>query len=304
MKRVAIVGYGSIGQRHFKNFSTFSCELAVVSRRTLENLNKFGTISDCLKDFKPEIVFICNETSEHKNSLDQLMQQKFQGLVVVEKPIFDLSDVDYVQYQDLNIRVSYNFRFHPLLIQLKRELSSQKIISSHVYVGQYLPTWRPHLDYTQNYSAMAEKGGGVLLDLSHELDYAQWLFGKATGVFSLQGHWSSLKINSVDTCAMVLSHQKCPATTLQMNYLDRITQRFIIVNTDQHTFKVDFMAKKIFKDQSDVTSDTHFDSYLEMTQNILKQNGNDLTSYQESLDVMSTIKGAVKSNQLKTWSQL
>ena len=32
-------------------------------------------------------------------------------------------------------------------------------------------------NYLKSYSASKSKGGGVLLDLSHEIDYINWLFG-------------------------------------------------------------------------------------------------------------------------------
>ena len=47
--------------------------------------------------------------------------------------------------------------------------------------------WRPKQDYHTSYSAYKNKGGGVLLDLSHELDYATWIFG------SLKPQYSQIK---------------------------------------------------------------------------------------------------------------
>lgn len=44
----------------------------------------------------------------------------------------------------------------------------------------FLPLWRPDRDYRASYSASAHEGG-VLRDLSHEIDYALWLFGAPAG---------------------------------------------------------------------------------------------------------------------------
>jgi predicted dehydrogenase len=202
MKSVLIVGFGSIGQRHFKNFKSFGCDVSVVSRRvlTFEGIS-FSTISQALQEKEFDIIFVCTETSQHKMALDELLKAKFKKQIIVEKPLFDLCDLKDDDYLSLNIHVSYNLRFHPLLQKLKEELKSQKVLSSHIYVGQYLPTWRPAVDYKKSYSAFSNQGGGVLLDLSHELDFSMWLFGQPLGVFCRSGRWSDLEINSMDTCA-------------------------------------------------------------------------------------------------------
>ena len=42
-------------------------------------------------------------------------------------------------------------------------------------------------------------GGGVLLELSHELDYLQWLFGDIVNISAKLRHHSKLKIDVEDT---------------------------------------------------------------------------------------------------------
>ncbi|MFX7793064.1 Gfo/Idh/MocA family oxidoreductase, partial [Acinetobacter baumannii] len=54
------------------------------------------------------------------------------------------------------------------------------LYNAFIEIGQYLPDWRPTKDYRETVSAKTELGGGVLLELSHELDYAQWILGSLT----------------------------------------------------------------------------------------------------------------------------
>jgi len=61
-----------------------------------------------------------------------------------------------------------------------------------------LPDWRPWQDYSQSYSAKKELGGGVVLDLIHELDYSYWLFGEFYELKSFTGKVSNLKIETND----------------------------------------------------------------------------------------------------------
>ena len=46
----------------------------------------------------------------------------------------------------------------------------------------YLPQWRKK-NYKKSYSSNAKLGGGVSLDLSHEIDYIQWIFGNINFLF-------------------------------------------------------------------------------------------------------------------------
>ena len=52
-----------------------------------------------------------------------------------------------------------------------------KILSVRCEVGQFLPSWRPNIDYRESVSARKALGGGALLELSHEIDYLMWIFG-------------------------------------------------------------------------------------------------------------------------------
>ena len=107
------------------------------------------------------------------------------------------------------------------------------MLSAQVYAGQYLPDWRPGRDYRSVYSADSIAGGGVLRDLSHELDYLNWIFGGWAGVTALGGKLSSLELSSEDTVAVLIGFRACPVATLQINYLDRSAVDRFWLNTDR-----------------------------------------------------------------------
>ena len=96
--------------------------------------------------------------------------------VLVEKPLF--SKPNKINIKKNKYYVGYNLRFNPIINFLKKKIKSKKIWSVNIFCGSYLPNWRNNIDYRKSSSAKKHLGGGVLLDLSHELDYVQWLFGK------------------------------------------------------------------------------------------------------------------------------
>jgi predicted dehydrogenase len=56
------------------------------------------------------------------------------------------------------------------------------VVALDLRVGQHLSAWRPGSDPADTVTARAELGGGVLSELSHELDALRWLAGPVTEV--------------------------------------------------------------------------------------------------------------------------
>jgi predicted dehydrogenase len=178
------------------------------------------------------------------------------------------------------------------------------VISAQAYVGQYLPYWRPDNDYRKFYSAHKSEGGGVLRDLSHELDFVNWLLGGWKSVSAVGGHFSDLEIDSDDMFLLILEMENCPVATIQLNYLDRAIHRHLIVNTNLHVYQLDFIKKTFQKNGN--TESFSFDrnhSYLMQHQAILDNNFQCLCSLKEGEDVMRIIHAAEMSaySDQKCW---
>ena len=76
-----------------------------------------------------------------------------------------------------------------------------------------------------------KKGGGVLLDLSHEIDYLQWIFGKINKVeYKKIKKISNLKIKSEDV-AQVIGKIKNINYYLNLTYFSRFEERRIIIDS-------------------------------------------------------------------------
>lgn len=298
--RTLVVGHGSIGARHVRILKQLGCSVAVVSRHAAGE-GFYQTLPQALETHRPEYVVVATPTCEHAVTVENLARHGFDGWVLVEKPLFEsVREPPRAGFKGLF--VGYNLRFHPVLRALRERMADARAVSAQVYVGQYLPHWRPGTDYRQSYSASRQGGGGVLRDLSHELDYVHWLFGRWHRLAATGGHLSSLEITSDDVMSILMNCQRCDVLSLSLNYLDTTHQRNLTVNLDGHTFVADLMMGSLRHDAETVTfSVERDDTYIGQHRAVLAGRHDELCSLEEGLEVMTTIEAAEHAAATRTW---
>jgi len=134
---------------------------------------------------------------------------------------------------------------NPIIQALKKIVEEHKneIFYSKTICSSYLPNWRKDQDYRKSYSSKTAEGGGVLLDLSHELDYNQWLFGNITSINGIYGEISDLEINSEDFCDLNLSFENNMIASIHLDYFSKYTIRKIYIFTKNIVIIGDFVYK-------------------------------------------------------------
>ena len=180
------MGSGSAGKRHYyyacKNFPQAKVFCLSFNDVPLFTLNNFQNFSDA-KKFDANLVIIANASIEHLPTLKLLISET--AYYVIEKPLSatpakrETTD-ELVNALADRVILAYQLRFSQSLNRLKSELISEKIgkiLYGNMCTGQYLPDWRKGTDYRTGVSARRELGGGVLNELSHEIDLIFWLFG-------------------------------------------------------------------------------------------------------------------------------
>ena len=130
------------------------------------------------------------------------------------------------------VYVGYDMRFDIGLNIVKEKINSQelgKALFFNAEVGQYLPSWRKE-DYSKSYSSIKKLGGGVMLDLIHELDYLYWLFGSYKSFIGLNKKISDLNINTEDVSLNIIEMNCGVLGTLTLDYLQpKLSRKIKIV---------------------------------------------------------------------------
>lgn len=301
MTVAVVAGYGSIGQRHTRLLRELGCDVAVVSGRAIDGVSRFPSILEALATRKPDYIVIANETSQHASAIEELQRAGFFGKVLIEKPLGDMP-IERGTHAFNVAAVGYNLRFHPVLDALRGAIKNEQVISIQIYCGQYLPDWRPGTDYRESYSADPARGGGVLRDLSHELDYLLWLGGAWRRVVAIGGRFGGLEIRSDDSWGLLLELERCPLATVQINYLDQPGSRQIVVNTKTHTYRADLVNATLECDGKMQKFEVDRDeTYLAQHRAVLSGDTSRLCSLADGASVMQFIAAIERSARERIW---
>ncbi len=315
-----VVGSGSIARRHIANLKVlFPHAIIGCISASGKALNP--------KDVGADVIYVSlKEALEHEFKFaviatpapfhaHQAAEIVKKGIpVLIEKPISDsLATFKKMEgllfaHQD-KIEVGYNLRYMSSAIYVKNLIEQGELGKIHSVlsdVGQFLPDWRPQTDYRQNVSARKDLGGGVLLELSHELDYLTWLFGRFEQVFCITKTSGALDIDVEDVADAVLTRQDGLVVNLHMDFLQHKPLRTCKVVSEVGTLKWDLISNSImlhYKTGEHVLlfDDPHFDrnhTFLEELSRFAKVASGELSpaiNLQQGLVVLNLVEALRQS---------
>jgi len=293
--KALVIGYGSIGRRHdevLKETNLF-LQIDIVSKQTIINRMVFKYLDEVKNLDSYDYFVIASETNKHYEQLKYLDNALLNKKILCEKPLFESSYE--LEIKNNKIYVGYVLRYHPLLQQLKFFLKDEELVNVNINCGSYLPTWRTNIDYRDSYSAKKDKGGGVLLDLSHEIDYIYWLFGKIKELKSYQLKVSDLEIDSDDLMVAIGKTSEGVIINLSIDYISKLPRRKVIVDTNDKSFELDFIKNTLHqKDKRGLEQKYEFSNlernYLfEQMHRAILGNGQHACTYEDGMEVMKTI---------------
>ena len=229
--KILFAGLGSIGQRHLRNLrQIWGDKMEILAYRSVGHGIKISEEGTAQSGVDLEKAYNIREFTDYEEALEQnpnaafitcptrlhvpmaLTAARHNCHLFIEKPLSDSMGgveelIKIVKEKSLITLVGYQLRFHPCLKFVRRLIEEGKIgriLSVHIEFGEYLPGAHPYEDYREGYAARSDLGGGALLSLSHELDYAHWLFGIPRKLFALGGKLSNLEMDVDDTDSILM----------------------------------------------------------------------------------------------------
>lgn len=254
--RILIVGFGSIGARHYQNLTALGYapvifDPLIKEHSTPQNFSNF------------DVALICTPTHLHISSAIEAARAGCH--VFVEKPlshnIDGLNELEaIVEEKKLITMVGCNMRFHPCLSFIKSYLAQGSL--GQVYritleYGQNLEYWRPGQDYRKNYAAKKETGGGIILDDIHEFDLLFWLndFKKVIDSSVLSSHASDLHIETEDQAVGTFLFENRVLGTVSCDYLSERYHRTARIVGENGNLTWDFLTNKVNLETKDAVTE-------------------------------------------------
>lgn len=248
---IAVIGAGSIGRRHVGNLQDLGAAVEGIAWRDFDRVafekrrDVKGLVIATATDVRLELV---------------RMAARMGAPVYIEKPLHwtteGVAEV-YDTLDDLAERSMLGFmaRYHPVV----QALAAQDL--SDVYgftfeIGHDVRQWRQDWSFPRSYAAKAE-GGGVLLDLCHELDMAKALFPDlAVDHVTSVGH---AEFDGVDFASRIAVSGGGVAGTVAMDYLSPVSVRRSEVNGTTAARSLDLLAATLTVDAGtpEVTTYAH-----------------------------------------------
>jgi predicted dehydrogenase len=261
--KVLIIGLGSIANKHIKALRALYDDIDIYALRSGVIINEIVGVNNIYSynDLPNAIDFaiISNATNLHFESIQKMIEYNIP--IFVEKPVVHNRESILKLEKILNGTTLFNYvacnlRFNPCLQFLKLELKDKlhSINEINVYCGSYLPDWRPGKNFRQIYSANSLMGGGVHLDLFHELDYTCWIFGYPNQYKGYKSSNSTLMISAEDYANYLLTYNNYNISII-LNYYRKKAKRTIEILFDHDTWTVDLIKNTIHNDQNEIIID-------------------------------------------------
>ena len=255
IKNILVIGLGSIAKKHLYILKKINNNIKVFKLKIKDKKKAFNKINHLIKKFRVNSAIICSPANTHLDYINYFKKKKINYLV--EKPIIKDSQLElfgktYNKKKASTELVGYQLRYSKILNKIKKLLLFKtlgKIYSVKIFVNSYLPNWRKKR-FKNSLSLSKKLGGGVLLELSHEIDYMLWIFGKPNYLKAFIDKNKIFKKN-LDEKVFVFFYYSNFVLQLDMSFNSRLEERGLIIEGTKASIKGDLLKNEITINKSD-----------------------------------------------------
>ena len=323
IKRIGLIGLGSIGRRHLRLIKQLRPDVEVFVVRSGRGLKcseedlADGIVysMEQLEDLSIDAAIISSPASYH---VDQALKLVGLGIpLLVEKPLsHNLDKTRELMVLAETARacalIGYVLR-HSEDLNYFRKVIADSVVGpfsqARVVCSSYLPEWRPGQDYRESVSAKANLGGGVLLELSHELDYANWLFGPFESVEASIINSGLLQLEVEDTADLALKSRNGLSVSIHIDFVSKQPVRECVIEGVNGYFHWDGIKRAVSSQSRSgcfkVTKfenkrDQMYRSQLSHFMACVEQGIQPKVSLDEGVEVLKLIVAAKRSSEEKS----
>ena len=250
--KILFISLGSIGLRHLSNIKRLAPKSIIkilrIKNRSIKKQYNNQISGDEVNLFNPDLIIINTPSNKHFEYFKKFYNKK--TCFFIEKPIDssikNINKKILHQFKNFSM-VGYILRFNYILLKLRKIISSKKFGNVNlvdIKVGKYLPDWRTNNKYYKTVSAQKKLGGGALLELSHEIDYATWLFGYPNKVFGVTKKISDLKIDVEDVVSAIFEYPK-KIIQISLDMLQQVPKREMKIVCSKATIYADLINQNL-----------------------------------------------------------
>ena len=260
LEKLAIVGLGSAGRRHLRLVRELRPDVKITVVRSGNRQIRFpeDKLAQCtVQSIEGAIrngvqaAIIASPSTFHIRHSTQFAKAGVH--LMVEKPLSHDNQglnqfKELVNRNNLKILVGYVLRYDPAGRHFAGILNSGKIgkkLHVRIECGSYLPDWRPERNYKETVSARKELGGGVLLELSHEVDYARWFFGPFVRIQAFLSNSGSLGIDVEECAELLLETKEGLPVQIHLDFHRRHPQRTCTLRTSEGQLCWNILSKEV-----------------------------------------------------------
>ena len=251
MRKVLVIGTGSIAQKHIDILNSLSYSVYVYT----ETNNKFFkknlkvnrlTHLNKLNNF--EFVILANKTSDHLRVLKILINQSIH--IYCEKPIF----YKKFNYQKIRHQIKknkivfhngYQLRNDTKIKYIEKKLEKLEIKSFQVSVGHDFHKWRKTGVRKNSYFSDIKMGGGVIFELVHEINLINLLFGKIKKIYTIKSN--SKNYSCEDVAVSAIETENKIVGSLYQDMFSKTFFRSIRIVTNKKFFEIDLVKNLIIE---------------------------------------------------------